>query len=85
MRIATNEEDLARLLPEATVLVTQRTPIGGELIAAAGTRIYVVNSGMTGSGLRPRALLDPATWLGVLRTAPRPVVPVEVGLSGAPR
>src|SRR5262245_3162049 len=35
LRIATNTEDLAGLLPEATVLVTQRTPIGGDLLATA--------------------------------------------------
>jgi phosphoglycerate dehydrogenase-like enzyme len=35
LRVAANEDDLASLLPEATVLVTQRTPIGAEWIAAA--------------------------------------------------
>ena len=35
LRIAMNEEDLAKLLPEATVLITQRTPIGGDLVSAA--------------------------------------------------
>jgi glyoxylate reductase len=35
LRIATNEAELARLLPDATVLVTQRTPINGDLIAIA--------------------------------------------------
>jgi phosphoglycerate dehydrogenase-like enzyme len=35
LRVATNEEELAQLLPEATVLVTQRTPISGDQIASA--------------------------------------------------
>jgi phosphoglycerate dehydrogenase-like enzyme len=35
LRIAASEEDLRTLLPEARVLVTQRTPVGTELIAAA--------------------------------------------------
>jgi phosphoglycerate dehydrogenase-like enzyme len=35
LSVATDADDLARLVPEAAVLVTQRTPIGGDLIASA--------------------------------------------------
>lgn len=38
---------------------------------AARPRLADLLVGMTGSGVRPRALLAPSTWLDVLRAAPR--------------